>query len=149
MIKEQINEYSLRITQANRTQIVVITYDIILNYLDSAEKSIDNNKDDFVFNLRKARQFLNQLSSALDFRYSISIQLMNLYMYANSCLLESELKRTDVNLAAVRNIIEKMKVAFEQISAQDTSKPVMNYADKVYAGLTYGKDAQGTVMVSK
>ena len=86
MTKEQINEFSLRISQSNKTQIVVITYEIIINYLDSARISIDNsNVTDFVFNVKKARQFINQLSSALDFKYKISFDLMNLYMYANEC----------------------------------------------------------------
>src|SRR5574344_597370 len=143
MTKEQINAYSLRITQANRTQVVVITYEIILNYLDSAQKSIDNDKEDFVFNVKKARQFLNQLSSALDFKYEISIQLMNLYMYANSCLLESEMKKEDIHLSTVQSMITKLKSAFEKVSEEDTSKPLMGYADKVYDGLTYGKNARG------
>lgn len=149
MTKEQINEFAMRISQSNKTQIVVITYEIIINYLDSAEKSINNNIDDFVFNVKKARQFLNQLSTSLDFHYGISMELMNLYMFANECLIKSEIKRQDVNLKTVRNIMCRLKAAFEEVSKQDTSGPAMHGSEKVYEGLTYGRNAKGTVIVSK
>lgn len=150
MTKEEINQFSMRISQSNRTQIVVITYEIIINYLDSARDSFDNsNVTDFVRNVRKARQFVNELSSALDFRYKISFELMNLYMFANECLLKSELRREDVNLEVVRDMMIKLRDSFETVSKQDNSKPVMQVREKVYEGLTYGKNGMGTVMVSK
>lgn len=150
MTREEINQFSMRISQSNRTQIVVITYEIIINYLDSARDSFDNsNVTDFVRNVRKARQFVNELSSALDFRYKISFELMNLYMFANECLLKSELRREDVNLEVVRDMMIKLRDSFETVSKQDNSKPVMQVREKVYEGLTYGKNGMGTVMVSK
>lgn len=149
MNKEQINEFSMRINQSNRTQIVVITYEIIINYLDTAKESIDNNDiDSFVFNVKKARQFLNQLSSVLDFRYGIAKELMSIYMFANECLIASEVKRQDINISSVISILSKLKAAFEEVSKQDTSKPVMG-TEKVYEGLTYGRNAKGTVFTTK
>lgn len=150
MTKEQINEFSMRISQSNKTQIVVITYEIIINYLDSAEEAMNNsNIDGFVFNVKKARQFLNQLSAALDFRYGISVELMNLYMYANECLIKSEMKKQDVNLKVVRDMMCRLMSAFEEVSRQDTSGPAMQGGEKVYEGLTYGRNGKGTVIVSK
>ena len=150
MTREEINQFSMRISQSNRTQIVVITYEIIINYLDSARDSFDNsNVTDFVRNVRKARQFVNELSSVLDFRYKISFELMNLYMFANECLLKAELRREDVNLEVVRDMMIKLRDSFETVSKQDNSKPVMQVREKVYEGLTYGKNGMGTVMVSK
>ncbi|MDE7430469.1 MAG: flagellar protein FliS [Lachnospiraceae bacterium] len=149
MTKEQINEFSMRISQSNKTEIVVITYEIIINYLDSAKKSFNNSIDDFVFNVKKARQFLNQLSTALDFRYELSIELMNLYMYANECLIKSEMKRQDIHLSTVRDMMCSLKSAFEKISRQDVSGPAMQGGEKVYEGLTYGRNGKGTVIVSK
>lgn len=149
MTKEQINEFSMRINQSNRTQIVVITYEIILKYLDTAKKSLNNdNIDDFVFNVKKARQFLNQLSSVLDFRYGIAKELMSIYMFANECLIASEVKRKDVNISTVISILSKLKYAFEEVSKQDTSKPLLS-SEKVYEGLTYGRNAKGTVYATK
>ena len=150
MTKEQINEFSMRISQSNKTQIVVITYEIIINHLDSGMISFDNkNVTDFVFNIKKARQFLNQLSSSLDFTQKISFELMNLYMYANDCLVKSEIKQQNVNLSTVRDMMEKLREAFEIVSKDDKSMSVMQGGEKVFQGLTYEKNAMGTVMVSK
>ena len=38
MTKAEIQEYTLRITQGNRTDLIVTTYDIILKYI-AAEKT--------------------------------------------------------------------------------------------------------------
>ncbi len=150
MTKEQINEFSMRISQSNKTQIVVITYEIINNYLETAKAAMEKGEtDDFVFNVKKARQFINQLSSALDFRYGISRELMNLYMFANDCLLKSELRRQDVNVSEVMKMMSKLHDAFEEVSKQDTSLPQMQGGSVVYEGLTYGKNGMGTVMVRK
>ena len=103
MTKEQINEFSMRISQSNKTQIVVVTFEIIINYIDSALEAMHKDKtDDFVFNVKKARQFVNQLSTSLDFRYGIAVELMNLYLFANDCLLKSELRKQNVELEAVK-----------------------------------------------
>ena len=70
-------------------------------------------------------------------------------MFANECLLKSELRREDVNLEVVRDMMIKLRDSFETVSKQDNSKPVMQVREKVYEGLTYGKNGMGTVMVSK
>lgn len=150
MTKEQINEFSMRISQSNKTQIVVVTFEIIINYIDSALEAMHKDKtDDFVFNVKKARQFVNQLSTSLDFRYGIAVDLMNLYLFANDCLLKSELRKQNVELEAVKKIMEKLHASFEEVSRQDTSAPVMTGGEKVYQGLTYGKNGQGNIFVSK
>ena len=69
-------------------------------------------------------------------------------MFANECLIASEVKRKDVNISTVISILSKLKVAFEEVSKQDTSKPLMG-SEKVYEGLTYGRNAKGTVYATK
>ena len=39
MTDTEIKEYTRRISQSNPTEIVVITYEIIINYIESAVKS--------------------------------------------------------------------------------------------------------------
>lgn len=149
MTKERINEYSLRIAQTNRSGLVVVIYEIILEYLRDAEEDLQNeNLDSFVFHIKKARQFVNELSSTLDFHFEISFELMNLYMFATQCLVSSEVKRRDVNLKTVRSMITKLKTAFEEVSKTDYSEPVIKGNQKVYEGLTYGRDAKNNINVS-
>lgn len=149
MTKEQINEFAMRVSQTNRTGLVVIIYEIIDNYIDSALTALENDDIEvFSFNINKSRQFLNQLSSGLDFKYNISYELMNLYMFANDCLIQSEVKRQNINLLVVQNILNKLKNAFEQLSTNDESGMVMRNSQVVYEGLTYGKNARNNVNVT-
>ena len=94
MTDEERKQFSLRISQSNRTQIVVITYEIILNYIDTAKNCYeDGDIDMMIWNLKKAKQFINDLSSNLDFKYGISAELMNLYRYANKTIFNCIIKK--------------------------------------------------------
>lgn len=149
MTKEQINEFSMRISQTNRTGLVVIIYEIIESYIDFALEALEiGDYEAFTFNIKKTRQFLNQLSSGLDFTYELSFELMNLYMFANECLVKSEVKRQNVNLSTVSKMISELRKAFEKISKEDKSGTLMKNSQKVYEGLTYGKNARNNVSVT-
>lgn len=140
MTKEEISDFSKRIAQSNKTQLVVLTYEMILNYLDSAKKSFDDgNEGDFVFNLQKSKQFIDNLVSSLDFKYEMSYDLYSLYGYANKCITKSIIKKKNCELDAVIKMISKLMESFDKISDQDDSGIAMKNSGAVYAGLTYGK----------
>lgn len=148
MTKEQLGEYTRRITQTNRTGLVVITYEIIDQYLDDAAKALElYNLEDYVFNIKKARQFLNQLMNTLDFKYAISIQLLNVYRFAEDCLIKCELRRKDVHLQEVRDILMDLQKAFAAVAQQDTTGAVMMNTQAVYEGFTYGRNGRNNVNV--
>lgn len=140
MTKKDLKDYSVRITQSSKTGLVVITYEIIINYLDSAKKAFE--KDDlkeFVFNVNKAKQFVNQLSSCLDFKYSISKELFEIYLFINRTLSESVIKKDVVNIQSIIGIVEKLKSAFSEVGKNEKNGSVMENTEKIYAGLTYSK----------
>ena len=140
MTKEEMNVFSLRIANCSKTELVVITYDIVLNYIDSACRSYDEGDlDGVVFNLKKAKQFLNNLSSSLDFKYGISYELMNLYMYVNNCLVRNIAKRNVENVDSVKEVINRLRSSFDEISSLDQSGKVMKNSEQVYVGYTYGR----------
>lgn len=146
MTKEEINIFSRRITQSSRSELVVITYEIIENYIERAME-VQDDKEDFVFNMKKAKQFLNNVSSALDFSYDISKQLMSLYMYMDRCLISSIVKQTPVETDTVLSMLTRLKSSFVEVSKFDKSGAVMQGGEQVYAGLTYGKGVLNEVAV--
>ena len=78
MTKEEMKEFSLRIAESSKTELVVITYDVILNYVESAVKAHkDNELDLVVFNLQKAKQFVNICRHAL---------ILNMKFLTNLCV---------------------------------------------------------------
>ena len=140
MTKEEINVFSKRVAQSSKSELIVISYEIILNYIESAKTELANDDiDKFIFNVKKAKQFVNDLSSVLDFSQKISFELMNIYMFIDRCLIKSIVKRTDCELSAVEDIICKLKTAFEDVSKNDDSGSVMRNGEHIYAGLTYGR----------
>ena len=58
MTKEEMNVFTRRITQSSKSELVVITYDIIINYIESANKEYeDGSVEGFIFNLKKEDVF--------------------------------------------------------------------------------------------
>lgn len=140
MTKEEMKEFSLRIAESSKTELVVITYDVILNYVESATRAYaDSDLEAVVFNLQKAKQFVNNLSSCLDFKYGISHQLLRLYVYVNNCLVKDIVKRNPVNAENVKAVISKLRDSYNEISSLDHSGKVMKNSEQVYVGYTYGR----------
>ena len=140
MTHEQIQTYTLRVSQASPCELVVIMYDIILEDVKTAKlaKEAGNDKQ-YQADLNHAVKFLNELMSALDFSEPIAYRLMSLYIYVNKMLARARVSGQPDTLADVELVIEKLRVGFDGIKDQDTTGPVMQNVQQVYAGLTYGK----------
>lgn len=140
MTKDELKSFSLKVAQSSKSELVVTTYDIILNYIQSAQEAYESgNKKDFVYNLKKVMEFLKELISALDYHYAVSYDLMSLYLFLNKCLIEAVVTLKNDKLDRLAKIIINLKRGFEEVSKVDKSGPVMKNRGQVYAGLTYGK----------
>ena len=150
MTREEIQDFTARVSQTNRSGLVVISYDMILSYIKHAKEELPENPDAFIWNVKQSKGVLEELMNALDFNYpEVAGQLMSLYLFSQKQLNSSIFKRQDVNLASVERIIERLKVAFEEVEKQDTTGPVMTNASKLYVGLTYGKDMKSDIHETK
>ena len=140
MTKEQIHAYTYRVSQASPCELVVIMYDIILDDVKNAKsaKTAGNDKQ-YQADLTHAVKFVNELMDALDFSQSVSFRLMSLYIYVNKMLAKARVSGNCDSLSDVEMVIEKLRAGFDGIKNQDTSGPVMQNVQQVYAGLTYGK----------
>ena len=89
MTQEQIQTYTLRVSQASPCELVVIMYDIILDDIKNAKaaKSAGDEKQ-YQADLVHAGKFVNELMDALDFSQPISFRLMSLYIYVNKMLVK-------------------------------------------------------------
>ena len=146
MKQDKIQEYTLRITQSSRTQLVVIIYELILEYVEEArECHRQKDMESFAEALDKASGFIKELVGALDFQYEISRQLCSLYLYANRCLNTARRTKQTEELRGVDVVIKGLKESFNTIAETDTSGPVMKNTQEVYEGFTYGKDSKNQV----
>ncbi len=140
MTQEQIQTYTLRVSQASPCELVVIMYDIILDDIKNA-KQAKERKDDkrYQEDLNHAGKFVHELMEALDFSEPIAFRLMSLYIYVNKMLTKARVSGKPDSLEDVEMVIENLRAGFDGIKNQDTTGPVMQNVQQVYAGLTYGK----------
>ena len=80
MKKEQIVDFTRRISQANRSGLVVVMYDIFFTYLDDARAAYDAaDWDAYKEALRRAQRAIDELISALNFSYDMAKNLYSIY----------------------------------------------------------------------
>lgn len=141
MTRELKQEYTFKISQANKTQLVVILYEMILIYLEEAGQAHEKaDREGFRAGIRRVRGCIRELISSLHMEYEPAGQLLQLYLYANKELRKADIQNSREELLHVKAMIEKLHKAYQEIAGQDKSGPVMGNTQTVYAGLTYGKN---------
>jgi flagellar protein FliS len=149
MTNEMKQAFTRRITKANRTQLVVIVYDMLLVYIDDARAA--KKKGDtpgFEKNLELARNCIGDLRKSLDFDYELSKSLFSIYSYCDRQLVNDIYSGSVKNLDAVCDMIKKLREAFYELSLTDKSQSMMENTQEVYAGLTYGKNDINETLIS-
>ena len=164
MKKERVQEFAARVTQGSKTDLIVIMYDIILEDIAEARRILSENaekaactdkwenygakaNEGYKKELLHAARFVSELMAALDFRYRLSYELRNLYVYAHKCLTEAAFSGETKKLSDVENMMNGLKDAFAKVAEEDTSGPVMQNSQKLTAGLTYGKGRLNEICV--
>ena len=137
MDNEKIKTYSYRIQQATRSQLVVITYDIIIEYLDEALAF--KNAVEYKESIHMAMRGIDNLITGLDMRYEVSIELYRLYNYMKRTLISAQVSCDCDKVREVRGLLDKLKNAFSEVSRQDLSAPLRKNTEQRYSGLTYSR----------
>jgi len=139
MTDETIKKYTRQIADANRTQIIVLVYEIAEIYLEDALEFIRDGKTyEFMKSCERAARCINDLIESLDLQYEISDNLMDIYMFINRELSLAQVRLDAVSVKRLLELITKLKLAFTELAKQDNSGPLMGNSQGVYAGLTYG-----------
>ncbi len=141
MTRELKQEYTLRITQANKTQLITILYEMVLIYIDEAEAALsEDDRAEYKSAIRKIRGCMNELTASLNLEYDLAQNLLQLYLYVNRELVQASVHNEKENLEHIRLVIGELQKAYKKIEDQDVSGPVMGNTQTVYAGLTYGRN---------
>ena len=142
MEKLTTEDYVARIASATPLQLVIITYELVLKYLDDATECIDDDKK-FQFNLSKSRAFLDDLKNSLNMTYKISGELMVLYNYVSQQISYYMFNKNTEHAKEIKNVMEKLLEGWRTIEKDEDDKtPVMENTQQLYAGLTYNKSGQ-------
>ena len=79
--------------------------------------------------------------NSLHMEYEIASVLRGLYYFYKRELTTAAVQMKKELVPPVMQMIGELKESYEKIAKQDTSAPLMENTQTVYAGLTYGKDS--------
>ncbi|WP_105618993.1 flagellar protein FliS [Vallitalea okinawensis] len=147
----QIKEWTLRISQANQEQLLLITYEILVSAIDELKDYLEK-KDlaNYKKKVRHTQKILNYLMNTLDMSYEISYDLLSLYLYLHKLLVQASIsmdKKVIEGAEKILKIIQKGFIEACELEVDNDSESIMINSQKVYAGLTYGKGALQEVVL--
>ncbi|HBY71428.1 MAG TPA: hypothetical protein DEG06_04210 [Lachnospiraceae bacterium] len=140
MQKEAVQAFTARITQASKSELIVILYEMILTEIKEAEEAFERkDMEAFDKGLKQAQKYLGELMAVLDYRYKLAYDLASLYQYINERIINAMIRKKPDSLKSAVSVLQKLLTGFEGVSREDTSGPMMRNTQQLYAGLTYGK----------
>jgi len=141
MQKEQIQEFTSKITMSNRTGLTVVTYEILFTYLADVKCALKEDRyDDYKQAIRQAQKCISELMVTLDFSYDLAVELYRIYAYGKELLAKAMFKRSETEIAECENLMRMLYASFVEVAKTDKSAPLMKNTEQVYAGYTYGRN---------
>ncbi len=140
MTAEKKQEFTLKISQANKTQMITIIYEIVIDYLETAIKhmeeggSIEANEC-----LDRAQSCIDELLRSLNLEYELAKNLHQIYIFSKKELMAAAVTGNTNRVARVLKNFKSLHEAYLVLEKADTSETIMDNTQKVYAGLTYGR----------
>lgn len=141
MTNEKKNEYTLRISQANKTGLIVILYDIAITYIEDANAAFESgNQDEAERNIVNAIASIEEMKNNLHFEYELAKTLKQIYLYMKKQLRMAMISGDRTGIPVVLKELKSLRDAYASIADTDKSGPVMVHTQAVLTGMTYSKD---------
>ena len=120
MKKEQIMDFTRRISQSNRGGLVIVIYDIFFAYMEDTKEAHDNGEwENYKTALRNASKTISELISSLDFSYELAGELYRIYVFCRETLAKAMYKRDLKEVELAENLMKKLYTAFAAASVLD------------------------------
>lgn len=131
------------VVNASRGELLCMTYELLLEEIEKASK-IEEMEERKV-HIDKAIKVLQMLAEDLNFEVELSKELFRIYVYVQGLLVNG---RHTEKLEEAYKLIHKIYEAYKKIADEEESKaPSMENAEKIYAGLTYGKTSVNEITI--
>ena len=133
-------DFTRRLSQCNRGEMIVIIYDIYFAYERDARKAYEANRhEEYKEAVRKAQNVLAELIHSLNFSYDLSKNLYRLYMYCTNCLARAIYENKTDGIDEADAVMKRLYTSFEEVAKSDHPESLMRNTQQVYAGMTYGR----------
>ena len=139
MTKEQKQEFTRRISQANKSGMIVILYDIFLAYIQDALDERDNQSV-YHASIKMAKETIQELMNSINPQTPLAGNYTSLYGFIQRQLTRADASKDQDILRQLQSMVTSLRNTYELVSKKDTSPAVMGNVQNVYAGLTYGRD---------
>lgn len=141
MTKEKKQEYTLRISSANRTELVEILYEMLLDYTKEAEEAVEKGEAvTLKESVRKAKGCVSRLIDSVALDNDLANNFMSLYKYVIRELTLGDIRFDRKNFENVQKVVQPLKDTYLELIKTDKSAPIMTNTQTVVAGLTYSKN---------
>lgn len=150
MTSEKKQEYTRRITEANPTGVVALTYEIAKGYYEDAITAFRaGDRDTYRLEISRGNKCIEQLILSLDPSYGISIYLLRIYNYILECARKASFTYDTGELKEPVEILTKIGGTFEEIAPQDKRSAGAQGGAEVYDGLTYNSKGRTNTTVKR
>ncbi|MEE1100528.1 MAG: flagellar protein FliS [Agathobacter sp.] len=140
MNNELKRDFTRRLSQCNKSGMIIIIYDIFFTYTQDAKNALEEkNREEFKQSIKKATKTLDELIGALDFNYELSAQLYSIYLFCKNELAKSLYEGRKDRIIDAEGLMKSLYASFKKVAEQDNSESLMSNTQQVYAGITYGR----------
>ncbi len=140
MTKEKIQDFTIRVTTANKTEMIVILYDIAITYLQDAIDALsEGNNSEYRKELGRARNTLRELQNSVDTSIDLGMTLLKIYVYANKELTKAYMDYDEARIFHVMAMFIGLRDAYMEAGKVDKSGPVMDNVETICSGYTYNR----------
>lgn len=139
---EKKKEYKERIIAANRSELIVIMYEMLFSYMEDVYEGIDT--DEWVEAkeaINHAEAVVRRLIDDLDFNYDIAKELYPLYDFVLRRFAVARIRKSAEPVKQAENILRNLYKGMLDMAAEDNSPALMQNREDMYVGLTYGKNS--------
>lgn len=148
MNKEKKQEFTARVVNANRSELIVIMYDLIFTYMEDARA--DYEKDDWEavkVDFDHMETVIRRLVQDLNHSYKVADELYALYQFCLRQLALAKVKKELTGMENAKAVLDNLYVGMKGMAKEDDTSPMMRNSQKVVAGLTYGKSSLSEVQL--
>lgn len=130
-----------KVANATQGQLLQMTYELLLHSMDHIKKyGLAKDHQELIAEVQHARRILQELIDTLNFEQDLSKDLLRIYVYINGILIKNLISYDGALIEEAKGLINKLLEGWsEVVASNEGSIKVMNNAQQVYAGLTYGK----------
>ncbi|RKM54974.1 hypothetical protein D6853_12135 [Butyrivibrio sp. X503] len=140
MTQEKKQEFTLKISQANKTQMITILYEMVIEYLEEAIDALGISKrEEANKNLKYAQCCIDELIHSVDLKYELGKMLHAIYIFSKKELMAAGVSGSIHRVWKVEQNFRMLCASYKELEKKDLSEPIMGNTQTVYAGLTYGK----------